>query len=75
MFMPSTSVILLAIAVLAVLLALAWFVGGMAPNQRVARRLRANANKTGEASLAKKRPRPAKLPEPVMFPDQPRPTV
>jgi len=44
MFMPSTSVILLAIAVLAVLLTLAWFVGGTAPNQRMARRLRANAN-------------------------------
>jgi hypothetical protein len=60
MFMPSTSVILLAIAVLAVLLTLAWFVGGMAPNQRIARRLRANANRTGEASPAGKEPSTSK---------------
>jgi len=56
MFMPSTSVILLAIAVLAALLTLAWFVGGMAPNQRMARRLRANANKTDEAGTASNEP-------------------
>lgn len=60
MFMPSTSVILLAIPVLTVLLTLAWFVGGMAPNQRVARRLRANANRAGEASPASKEPSTSK---------------
>ena len=60
MFMPSISVILLAIAVLAVLLTLAWFVGGMAPNQRMARLLRANANGTGEASTASKEPSTSK---------------
>jgi hypothetical protein len=50
MFMPSTPVLLLAIGVLAVLLTLAWFVGGTAPNQRMARRLRANAKRTGKAT-------------------------
>ena len=46
MFMPSTPVLLLGFAVLAVLLTLAWFVGGMAPNQRVTRREAAtNADK------------------------------
>jgi hypothetical protein len=59
MFMPSTPVLLLAIAVLAVLLTLAWFVGGI-PNQRMARRLRANANRTDEASPASKEPSTSK---------------
>jgi len=50
-FMPSTPIVLLGVAVLAMLLALAWFVGGMAPNQRIAQRMEANPDKSGgEAS-------------------------
>jgi len=49
-FMPSTPVVLLTITVLAVLVILAWLVGGMAPNRRVASRLGADSRKDDKAS-------------------------
>jgi hypothetical protein len=53
MLMPSTPVVLLAIAVLAVLVILTWFVGGTAPNRRVAPRAGADSRKGYEASSIK----------------------
>jgi hypothetical protein len=50
MFTPTTPVVLFAIAVLAVLVILAWFVGGMTLNRRIAQRPGTNSNKGDEAS-------------------------
>ncbi len=47
-FMPSTPAVLLAIAVLAVLVILAWFVGGTAPIRHVARQPDADSRNAGE---------------------------
>jgi uncharacterized membrane protein YqiK len=52
MLMPST-LLLLAIAVLIVLVVLAWFVGGTAPNRHVAPRPGAYSRKGDEASSIK----------------------
>ena len=48
LFMPSTPAVLLAIAVLTVLVILAWFVGGTAPIRHVARQLDADSPNGGE---------------------------
>lgn len=53
-FMPSTPTVLLAIAVLTVLVILAWFVGGTAPIRHVVRQLDADSRNSGEEARSMK---------------------
>src|SRR5690242_1764223 len=53
MIMPSVSVILVAVAVLAILLVLNWFIGGVAYNRRFTHQAH-DLSKDAEAALTKK---------------------
>ena len=54
MVMPSTSVILVSVAVFAILLAIDWYLGGMVYSPRPARRLSEDVPKRSDVGALKK---------------------